>query len=425
MKICIYRGTDEVGGNCVEISTDTTRIILDVGTPLSSMEMRAPYARGAYRQWLARFRTGVTGLYSGDDCAPVDAVFISHNHGDHYGLLPLVRGDVPVFTSPTLRQILTEIEPLKGARFDVSHLDIHDIVAGHAVTIGDLTVTAHPVDHSPAAMAFEITDGRTRVLYTGDIRFHSTQAYRSIQLATNVKNPDYLIMEGTRLSRDDVPDAFPTELSVRRALTELFSASGRLAFICLSAQNLDRLCSLFSACRRAGRTLVIKPYTAELLRIFHELSPRVPRADTAAFIRVFYGDKTHGVNARMGRVGMLDRYADREITMDEIIANPAQFVVEHNYELTDELIAGGIVDYDYVYSMWHGYLDRQSTWDAYKDHLIEIHSSGHAMTRHLKRFVHEIAPRVIIPIHTECKDKYYDTFGVPTLVLQDNESKEL
>lgn len=34
MQLTIFRGTHEIGGNCVELATATTRIILDVGMPL-------------------------------------------------------------------------------------------------------------------------------------------------------------------------------------------------------------------------------------------------------------------------------------------------------------------------------------------------------------------------------------------------------
>lgn len=34
MTITIHKGTDEIGGSCVEISTRNTTILLDYGTPL-------------------------------------------------------------------------------------------------------------------------------------------------------------------------------------------------------------------------------------------------------------------------------------------------------------------------------------------------------------------------------------------------------
>ena len=34
VQLIVHRGTREIGGNCVEVRTDSTRIILDVGMPL-------------------------------------------------------------------------------------------------------------------------------------------------------------------------------------------------------------------------------------------------------------------------------------------------------------------------------------------------------------------------------------------------------
>jgi len=34
MKLIIHRGTHEIGGSCVEIETDKTRILIDFGMPL-------------------------------------------------------------------------------------------------------------------------------------------------------------------------------------------------------------------------------------------------------------------------------------------------------------------------------------------------------------------------------------------------------
>ena len=68
MNITIHRGENQIGGNIIEISTDTTRILLDVGRELDEEEVRLP---------------DIDGLF--DDPA-FDAVFISHYHGDHIGL---------------------------------------------------------------------------------------------------------------------------------------------------------------------------------------------------------------------------------------------------------------------------------------------------------------------------------------------------
>ncbi len=38
MKLTIYRGTHEIGGTCVELSTENTQILIDIGLPLVDEE---------------------------------------------------------------------------------------------------------------------------------------------------------------------------------------------------------------------------------------------------------------------------------------------------------------------------------------------------------------------------------------------------
>ncbi len=38
MKVCIHRGTNEVGGTCIEIESQGKRIAVDVGLPLESVD---------------------------------------------------------------------------------------------------------------------------------------------------------------------------------------------------------------------------------------------------------------------------------------------------------------------------------------------------------------------------------------------------
>lgn len=69
MRIHIHRGQNQIGGNIIEISTDTTKILLDVGLELNDGENQP--------------LPSVEGLF---DSAGFDAIFISHYHGDHIGL---------------------------------------------------------------------------------------------------------------------------------------------------------------------------------------------------------------------------------------------------------------------------------------------------------------------------------------------------
>jgi ribonuclease J len=414
MKICIYRGTNEIGGNSVELATEKTRILMDVGTPLSSMEENLP---------LENYKTKCCGLYA-NEFPDIDAIFITHNHPEHYGLLPLINPKIPVYMSKTLHDILIKIQPLLPGDFNISHLNIHEISPNERVKIGDLTITARLVDHAPAAYAYEITEGKKRVVYTGDIRFHSNQSWKSWKLADTSNAPDYLIMEGTRLSRTEQHEKHPTEESVYMAISDTLRNSNKLAWISLSSQNLDRLVSVIRACNASGRTFVIDPYTAALFDLFHDSFATVPNADMLSCVRIYYGMNEHIAN-KMKNANLFFTHADKKITKTEIAKNPDRYVIKYNWALADWLDAHGLSDYDFIYSMWHGYLSRQKTWDKHKNHLIEIHTSGHADVSDLQEFVKRISPKAIIPIHTECKNDFENVFGVKTIVLNDNEISNL
>src|SRR5690606_2057168 len=79
MKLTIHRGTHEIGGNCLEISSDNSRIILDIGLPLFN-EDREPHDTGALRRqsWEELRQSGVLPSVPGlfDDGPTVDAILL-------------------------------------------------------------------------------------------------------------------------------------------------------------------------------------------------------------------------------------------------------------------------------------------------------------------------------------------------------------
>ena len=90
MQITIHRGTHEIGGNCVEIATNNSRIILDVGMPLFKSNGE-PHDTGSLKKKSKQqlLETGILpkipGLFI--DGQKLDAILLSHAHEDHTGLL--------------------------------------------------------------------------------------------------------------------------------------------------------------------------------------------------------------------------------------------------------------------------------------------------------------------------------------------------
>jgi mRNA degradation ribonuclease J1/J2 len=105
LNVTIHRGGRQIGGNCVEVSTTSTRLILDVGLPLEDPAelIDRPPEKTLRSDRHARpvALPNVPGLFS--DGPHVDGVVLSHAHGDHTGLLqwlPVLMVMILGFVSP-------------------------------------------------------------------------------------------------------------------------------------------------------------------------------------------------------------------------------------------------------------------------------------------------------------------------------------
>ena len=86
--------------------------------------------------------------------------------------------------------------------------------------------------------------------------------------------------------------------------------------------------------------------------------------------------------------------------------------------MADELArAGCLAGARAVWSMWPGYLDSPSgaelrTWLGDRDiGLTQLHSSGHAGVRDLRRLAAAIDADVVVPIHTRQPHLYRELFA--------------
>lgn len=401
--LTIHRGTQEIGGTCIEFESENTRILLDLGLPLSSMEENCNKED---------YKLDIKGLYDADK-PDIDAIFITHAHLDHFGLLEFIHPEIPVYLSKTAYDILTKILPLLE-QGDYSHLNFKIIEAEKPLKIGNLVIIAHKVDHSIVdAMAFEINVDGKKILYTGDLRFHGRKSYLSKNLA-KIKDVDYMLMEGSTLGRKAQSQL--TEDDVMLNLTEYFDGF-KLPIITFSAQNLDRFISVYKACLKTKKTLVIDPYTCYVLEMYKNLSKNIPQFSWNN-IAVYFTNNS--ITDKLAETKILYKYKCKKIGMDEIIVNHENYVIKDNFKITTELMNRfPTEDIQLIYSLWEGYLEKPSHIDLLKSNLIHCHTSGHANIESLQKLVKQVKPKHLIPIHTECADEYQNLFEANVLVYRD------
>lgn len=164
------------------------------------------------------------------------------------------------------RRVQKPCPPRKGC--SSSSMRPVQFTSGTPIIFGPFRITPHLVDHSAYdAHALEVEAGGRRLFYSGDLRGHGRKARLLDRLLAHTPSPvDVLLMEGSSLGRLKPDGRFPTETEIEATFVEIFRRTEGVALAAASAQNIDRVVSLYRACKRTGRTLIIDLYAAEILR---------------------------------------------------------------------------------------------------------------------------------------------------------------
>jgi ribonuclease J len=432
MKLTIHRGTHEIGGSCLELSSDAgfTRVIIDIGLPLVN-------ADGSPFDWDFRRKFSIDQLLSKKTLPPikglykdvepsVNAVLLSHGHLDHYGLLGYVHPNIPRYMSVGTNSLAEVSNIFLGV--DVILDNVQTFTMWRSFKVGEFVITPYLVDHSaPDAAAFLVEGDGQRIFYTGDFRGHGRKA---VLLDRITKNPpaniDHLIMEGSMLGRTE--GLFGNENAVEQAMYELIQSQDGPYYVFTSSQNLDRLVSIYRAALRNGKIMVIDLYTAFVLDKLSRISTNVPQFSWEG-IRVLFSYYHAGKLAEHDK-RLLYKYQQAKIEFEEIRDKPSDKVIlakDSRYFRTvmDKLSQN--CQAKAIYSMWHGYLERSDIKKFLQSRnieLTEIHTSGHAYISQLKQLAGALKPRFVIPMHTFYPEKYPELFS-NVIQLKDGETMNL
>jgi ribonuclease J len=399
LRLCIHRGTQEIGGSCIEVEARDARVLVDLGLPLDRS--------GGLPQ--------VRGLETAGD-ASLLGVVVSHAHLDHYGLLSRVRRDLPVYIGEAGSRILSEAAFFSPAGITLKPMAF--LRDREPLQIGPFEITPFLVDHSAYdsyALLIE-ADGR-RVLYSGDLRAHGRKPGTFARLLRQPPhNVDVLLLEGTRITADggDTHGSL-SERGLELALAEKFRSTTGLAVVLAAAQNIDRLVTTYRAARRSGRTLVTDLYTATLAEATGRATIPHPAAHD---LRVYVPNRQRVLVKRTGEFERTRGVAPYRIYLDELAARRSTFTMLAQPSTLPELARAGCLQGAHaVWSMWTGYLDEPSGRAARallkreRVPLDRLHSSGHAAPDDLRRLVQAINARRTIPIHTSAPERARQAFG--------------
>lgn len=366
MKIKIHRGTHQIGGSAIEISTVSTRIILDFGNELSLDEKYKPINLDI---------DGITKAVS--DC---DGIVISHYHMDHLGQLTAALPEIPLYMGMLSKEVAMISAEYQDKDLYLRLLGANIFRGGEAFTIGDIRIRPLVIDHSAVdSYMFVIEAEGKRVLYTGDFRMHGLRSHIVEKLVkTYIGEVDVLITEGTSLSRD--ADNYISEAAVLDDISS-YIQDGKYVFIMCSSTNIDRIMGIWQN-MPTDKVLICDAYQKRIL-------------DTV-INNVYYKSSLY---RRQDRPLVLDIGKYPKYYMDNgfvSLARATENYISHIQEFPKD-------DVRIIYSMWTGYIEEnlalKTLLETYPTYI--CHASGHVSKDDLNKFIELVNPDAIIPVHTD------------------------
>lgn len=383
MNIKIHRGENQIGGNIIEIATETTKIILDAG-----LEMKGKVGD----------HFDLKGLF---DFKGYDAVFLSHYHKDHIGLAYKIHKGIPIYMGKSSFHIITASDRYKGIKtFPVEGFMTHRL----PIQIGDMIITPFLCDHS----AFDsymilVESGGEKILYTGDFRGNGRKQSQWLmeQLPNQV---DVLITEGTTLSRSSRKNM--TEQELEEKAVDLFGKTMGPIFVLQSSMNIDRIVTMYQGAKRVGRMMLQDLYLAEITSSIGKSIPNPKNFKDVKFFIV----KRNLLN--FFRYKMFREYHMKRISKEQV--SKAKFLMCVRPSMLSDLVSlrgkmsfeGGLL----VYSIWSGHKEEKvvkaflSKCEEMGLKIVTLHTSGHADWDTIKALIAHTNPSRIMPIHTENPD---------------------
>jgi len=442
VRLTVLGGVNEIGGNIIllEDLIYDVKIIIDFGLNIKNyMDHYDRYETPSTLDELIKLgllpktdNLSIENLYTtfnNEKHSNIDAIFISHAHRDHFFGLSLVNRNIPIYTGVVTKKIIKAfskstkrsiINNYKGLNWRLFRTGDHFNFKG-------LKIFPFHVDHSiPAAYGFIIESSVGVIVYSGDFRMHGPLSWMSFDFLKEIgkigsDNVKAVICEGTHVHKGTVE----SEQKVRRSLNQLFKTiSFDYLLVKYDKLDWDRFRTFSSTSKKYGWKYLITEKDAYFYYLLNKdaiyetmKNPNILNDDHIFILT--HGNAKHRWQEKIRQVLYRNEKGFRILDYKDIKSFNGNFVC-YITSLSKELIENinknlrGIFIFSTVDPYTEEFIDNNRyLMKIFKQHGIpsyRIHASGHAMPHHLIRFIEQINPEFLIPIHTEHPEFFKNFF---------------
>ena len=412
MQVEVIRGTNKIGGCITKItSKNGYSIIIDYGEDLEEDNKNKDFP--------------IKGLTDGK--SNIEAVFITHIHKDHVGLINNINADIDVYIEKTALKILQVSNDFLG--IDIKH-KIKTFKFKEQIKIQDMVIIPYQNDHSAYNSAmFLIQNANKKILHLGDFRLGGYSKDIFLNNLKDIGQVDLLITEGTNITRES--KTLKEEELTLKAL-DIFK-SYKQVFILQASTNIDRLKSFYIASKQTNKNFIVDLATANIIKVLNDKDFNLDNKDIKIWFPNAYLKNNFYLNKDIN-------FKDKYVEPFKNLSNKKNNNVHKEYVMivkTSMLsdIKNNLKKYRdkacLIYSLWTGYKDikrqnnlkmQQFIRDLDKMHIkeIDLHASGHADRETLKLINDIIRPKKTIGIHTTYNQNLLQVFD-NFIIINDRE----
>lgn len=409
-KIKILKGTNQIGGCITEISSKEAKIIIDFGSNLQDINSE-----------ISEETPLIDGLTSG--IKSYDAVFITHNHNDHIGMISHVMPEIPVYVEKTSKKIYDILNDF--TKLELKHNTI-DMIAENSVIIKDIRVTPYIVDHSAYnSLMLLIESNGKKILHTGDFRNHGYKGRFLNETLQKIGKIDVLVTEGTSFSRKEIINK--TEKKLSEESIKVMKKYNQV-FVLQSGTNIDRITTMYKAAIKTNKIFVEDIFIANIAIL---TKPSIPNPITFDHVYTYVPQNRYLSKDK----DFIKKYVEpfnqknaiSKIFYNDYVMNVRTSMISDLKKFKEK---GLINNACLIYSMWEGY-KKKTEFKSFLDKvselgidIVDLHTSGHADILAIKKVIEQLRPSIVIPIHTINKLKIKELFN-NSVILEDNEEIEI